>query len=304
MLLLALIACRGADESPKSAPGITTWDADISLDADYMVAEGETLIIEPGLTITLAEDVGLVVQGELLAMGTEEAPILFTGDPEARWRSIELGATATSASFEDVDDYASGSILEHAVVENATRGVSIAGSAPYVHAVTFQDNELPTTIETIGGAALLVSDGASPRIRDCTFTRNLANTFAFGGAIYVDDADPIVQDSVFTDNFASYGGAITTDRMASPIVGSAFEGNGTQSDGGAVSLISSVSALLNNQITGNYAVVGAAACMSAWTATHTRRPRCWTMSSPTTRPPRTSPTATPAASGRPSSATS
>lgn len=252
MLLILLVACRG-DQGAESASDVITWDSDRALEADTTVAAGSTLVIAPGVTISAAEGVRLIVQGELDARGDEDAPIVFTGDAEARWGGIEFQDGAVDAAFENFDSYVDGSILEHVVIEDATRGLALRGASPYLHAVTFQDNEIPSTVDTIGGAALLVADGATPRIRDCVFRRNVANAFAFGGAIYVDQADPIVQDATFEDNRSSYGGAIATDRMAAPIVGSVFTGNDSISDGGALSLVSTVSALLHDRVTENTA---------------------------------------------------
>lgn len=252
MLLFLLVACQG-DQVKQGGGDVITWDDDRVLEADTTVPAGQTLVIAPGVTVSAAEGVRLIVQGELVARGEEDAPIVFTGDPEARWGGIALEDGAVDADFEDVDAYVDGSILEQVVIENATRGLALVGAAPYLHAVTFQDNEIPSTVDTIGGAALLVADGAAPRVRDCLFQRNVANAFAFGGALYVDGADPIVQDSTFEDNSSSYGGAIATDRMAAPIVGSVFTGNDSISDGGALSLVSTVSALLHDTVSENTA---------------------------------------------------
>ncbi|HJN78196.1 MAG TPA: hypothetical protein QGF58_30065 [Myxococcota bacterium] len=74
----------------------------------------------------------MTVTGELVARGTE---ITFTGEG---WNAVVLtGATAT---FEDVDDFVSGSIIEHCVFEGGTRALTLQGASPYVHASTFRDN--------------------------------------------------------------------------------------------------------------------------------------------------------------------
>ena len=40
------------------------------------------------------------------------------------------------------------STVENAVIEGATRGMTITDSAFYVHAVTFRNNEIPPTVDT------------------------------------------------------------------------------------------------------------------------------------------------------------
>jgi hypothetical protein len=252
-MLLLVLACHAPDPAGDGAPTHVTWADDVTLDADYTVPPGNTLTIEPGVTVTAGLGVRLIVEGTLDARGEAESPITFTGDPEARWGGVLFANTAADATFEGVDEWAGGSIVASATVANATRGMEIDGVSPYLEGVSFLDNEIPATIETIGGAALLVENGAAPRIRGCTFQGNVANTFAFGGALYVDHADPILQGDTFTGNTGSYGGAIATDWMASPIVGSVFSENESQSDGGAISLVSSVGPLLGVQVTDNHA---------------------------------------------------
>ncbi len=77
--------------------------------------------------------------------------------------------------------------------------------------------------------------------------------FAFGGAIFSKGADPILQDNTFLNNSSSYGGAVSTEIMASPIVGNTFEGNSSLSEGGGMSVITTISAIANNRFTGNHA---------------------------------------------------
>lgn len=255
LLASSLLACSSPEDDSGSDLATIEWSGAVSLDADFVVASGETLVIAPGTTITAASGVTLVVEGELDALGTLDAPILFTaastdgtsGDASA-WGGIAFTSGAVSATFEGVDVYKSGSIIEHAVLEHATRALHVSGSSPYLHAVTFQSNEIPMTVDTVGGAGLLISDGSTTRVRDCTFEDNVANTFAFGGGVYVDRADPILQDNTLHGNSASYGGGLSTDLMASPIVGSWFDTNDSQSEGGAISLVSTVSALLGNTV--------------------------------------------------------
>ncbi len=120
-MLAFLLACQPIGTTVDDA-GNPIWNADITLDADVTVAAGETLTIEPGVTVTLAEGAALLVDGELNARGTADAPIVFTGDAAARWRSIVFGGDAVDAAFEGVDVFAGGSMVEHAVVEPLEAG--------------------------------------------------------------------------------------------------------------------------------------------------------------------------------------
>ena len=256
MYLLALVACtesESTDESGSGAETVTDWTEDQMFDADYTVAADESLTISPGLTLTFERNARLIVEGELIARGTESDEILFTGDAGARWGGIVFTEGSVDAEYADIGEYTGGSILEFVTVEKATRGVEIDDSSPYVHRVLLANNEIATTVETIGGAGMLVENGAQPRLRGVTFSENTANTFAYGGGLYVHHADPIIQDCAFESNVGSYGAGMSTDWMASPIVGSSFDLNESQSEGGGISLVSSVSAVLNNSFKHNLA---------------------------------------------------
>jgi hypothetical protein len=250
MILLALAACGGPDPADGDA-NVEVWSADVALSADHTVPAGTTLVVDPGVTVTFGEGVALIVEGELLARGEPDAPITFTGDVAARWAGIRFADPSVDATFTGVDVYEAGSVVENAVVEHATRGMVLESASPYLRAVTFRANEIPGGVDTVGGAGLLVKDGATPRIRECRFEGNSAKLFGFGGGLYVHHADPIVQDCDFVGNDSTYGGGLSTDWMASPIVGSRFEGNDSYSEGGGMSLVSTVSAVLANTVTGN-----------------------------------------------------
>ena len=98
-----------------------TIAADLTLTADcspYLAAgtsvilESATLTIEPGVEIWFPSDAQLIVQGQLLAQGTTEAPIAFRLNPdyEAPWGNIQF------------DQSFSPNIIRHALVEGASEG--------------------------------------------------------------------------------------------------------------------------------------------------------------------------------------
>lgn len=254
---------------PALASG-AEWSADIETDtvwtlaespyrlaADVTVGAGATLTLEPGVVVELAADVSLIVEGEFVAVGTADEPIVFTGASgeggPARWRSVWFRDSAVDATFVDLDDYESGSILSHCVLEHGTRALSLDAAAPYVHACTFRHNVFEA--EAVGGepagAALYIGPDSTPRVVGCDFTENQGTLGGHGGAVYVDDAAPILQDNRFSANLSAYGGALTTYRMVSPIVGNTFEDNEGQWEGGAVSMVSSSPAFLNNLVRAN-----------------------------------------------------
>jgi len=264
ILLLAALPARGMTVSSDIAED-TAWtaaDSPVRIEKDVAVKEGVTLTVEPAVRIELGPGVTLSVAGMLVARGKEGQEIVFAGveesGEEARWKSIRFLDSAVDATFEAVDDYAYGSIVEHCRFQHGTKALHLSAASPYIHECTFADNRTEFQADIKGGAAILVEGGSSARIRDCTFESNVADGFAYGGAVYVEAGDPILQDNVFTDNTAIYGGALCTNLTASPIVGNVFDGNraegSTESKGGAVALVSTVSAVMNNEMTGNRSV--------------------------------------------------
>ena len=273
LLLAALLAVSPARALEVSGPidADTAWvlaDSPIEVTADVTIAAGATLTVEAGVEVRFAADVTLRVQGGLVARGTDAAPVVLAGaspagggDP-ARWQGIVFEDTSEDARFEEVGRYAGGSIVEGCLLRDARRALSLLGASPYLHDSVLSANvfDCPDAIlagEIIenaqGGAALYVGPGSAPRVVGCVFEDNEAAFPCQGGAVYVDQADPLLQGNVFARNFSTYGGALATDRMAGPIVGNLFEDNEALSEGGGLAQISSCSALLDNVVRRNYA---------------------------------------------------
>lgn len=249
--MLILLACTAPVDTGTD---LTVWSGTVSLDRTTTIPNGEVLQIEPGTQVLMGPGVSLVIGGTLDARGTEAEPIVFGRlDPDEAWAGVVFNRPSTPATFTDLDRFEAGSILAYAELSGATRALALDGASPYLHALRVHDNTLPTGLDPLGGAGLLIMDGSTARVRDCVFTHNTAELFAFGGAVNVIAANPILQDNHFENNWSSYGGAVATESSASPIVGNTFIGNDTASEGGALSLVSSVSAVLHNTVTANNA---------------------------------------------------
>ena len=83
----------------------------------FTVAEGETLTIEPGVTLRFVTSSSLYVAGRLIAAGTPEQPITFTAvDPTpGSWGGINLIGTHTSPAM---------AVISHATIEYGGSGPS------------------------------------------------------------------------------------------------------------------------------------------------------------------------------------
>lgn len=254
-----ILGLAGTAEAKKTITSDTTWAASaspVAVDEDTTVAKGATLTIQPGVKVQLGLGVSITVEGALLARGTKDKQITFTGKlvsgKPARWKSILFADSSTDATYKEVDDYVSGSILEYVVLEYGTQAVKLVGASPHVSRCTFQNN-----VYTVGGgekrcgAAMLITKGSAPRVVGCTFKDNSGDSTAEGGAIFAEKAAPIIQDCTFSGNKSAYGGAVTTYNTYSPMVGNTFDKNSSTWEGGAVALLSSSQAFLNNKVTNN-----------------------------------------------------
>lgn len=256
-LVLSLASPARAEQVIKTD---TTWSVAGSPHAvseDTTVIQGATLTVEAGATVLLGDGVSLKVAGTLVARGSAEAPILFSGakladGSRARWGSLVFTSTSTSASYSTAGTHIAGSILERCTLEHAARAVQLEGASPHIERCTFRDNLYEAKTDPRGGAALMITGGAAPRVVGCTFSGNAA-PLAEGGAIYSNASSPLLQDNTFDNNSAVYGGALAATGLYSPVVGNTFSNNTASFEGGGASFISSAPAFLNNRVNGNYA---------------------------------------------------
>lgn len=90
---------------------------------NLVIGPGETLIIEPGVKVSLGSNLGIDVRGSLTALGTADEPIQFTSKSYlVPWRSLMF-----------IED--EGSVLKHAIIKEAENGLHISSSSPRVENV-------------------------------------------------------------------------------------------------------------------------------------------------------------------------
>lgn len=142
------------------------------LAGDLFVPWGKMLTIEPGVTIRAAGKYAIRVQGDLIAKGTAEQPVLFTPLKPAQpddWRGIE---------FMPQRGYSSGvkSVLEHCRIVNA-RAVDLARF----------DGEISSCVLENSLLGMRLRDGGRGRIRHNRFRLCLKGLVVDGGAGEVTD---------------------------------------------------------------------------------------------------------------------
>jgi len=129
---LSLIADLRVGEVPVGLSGVisvdTVWTVEESpytIVGALTVASGVTLTIDPGVTVELGSGVDLVVDGRLLAEGTEEARILFGRSGSSAWGKIDL----VGGNLE--------SRIAYADISGSSGNVDASGTFLYLNNVVF-----------------------------------------------------------------------------------------------------------------------------------------------------------------------
>ncbi len=124
------------------------------------IAANATVTLEPGTVLGFSPNRGLTVDGQLVASGTPERPIIFTGvnlESTFRWAGISINDKQSPA---DVTE------LRHCVLEFSRFGLVLDNASIPVVDCLIADNAGPG-IDLVGGS--------SPRIEGCTIAQNLGH---------------------------------------------------------------------------------------------------------------------------------
>jgi hypothetical protein len=177
----------------------TTWFAAASpyvLQGTISVPVGTTLRIEPGTVIQPRPGSRLVVQGQILAEGTQALPIAWDGEPEARWLGILFRGGQPGRV----------STLAHNRLSGAENGIEIDGASPRILQSLFARNLVGLRV---------VSPISMPRLDANAFRGNET------GALF-DEADVEIANGVFRGNKV----AIEANAAAPVVIGNDISGNG------------------------------------------------------------------------------
>jgi hypothetical protein len=226
-------------------------------------SEGPDTIIE-GFTITGGS--GTPIIGELTAGG---AMLIHNASPTV----INCMFTANSVTYGGAIDVENGSPTINGctfIANDATFGGAVAvfdADATVSHSA-FSGNT------AVNGGAIYLGYLNDATVTNCGFKANHASFR--GGAIFVDDGSPMIEQSSFVENTAVQGGAITVVIAKPSIIDGIFTANHGEHSGGAIynegaSPFISVSTFEGNSTNATsepppniFAVVGGGAMYSVW----------------------------------------
>lgn len=229
---------------------------------EITVPDGQTLTIEPGVEVVFIGHHKFNVQGRLLAVGTQQDPILFTAeDKNAGWHGVRFINTPSTNDTSKII-YCS---LKYGKA-NTGSGYDRSGGAIMINGFDkvlvsnslFEFNMTSGDVGTTGGPGVCIFYG-SPIITNSTFINNDGSAGS-AGAIKVDFAShAIISNNIISNNTSSYG-TIICGYLASnqpTISGNIISNNVATVGGGGILIYSSVKPRIeNNIIIHNQAPVG------------------------------------------------
>ncbi len=201
---------------------------------NFTVPSGRTLTIEPGVTVKIGSESGLIIKGTLKSDGTSNDNILWTSldTPAQSWKNIRIssGSAGSSVSYSrfeyggrffsdtEGEERAALSIVgnstpvSHSVFQNSfSAGLRLTSSDSSVSANTFSVGT--TTANNIG---LYATGGGAPTISGNTFSRNYTGLYTTGAGN--------ITNNVFENNI-DY--PVYSPSNAASFSGNSGSGNGT-----------------------------------------------------------------------------
>jgi len=191
--------------SAKLPAGTHIWENEISGTWDihgspYIVMgslnvpDGEILVIDSGVVVKFNTTEIFMIDGCILAEGTEQNPILFTAyDNSVRWGGLGWDETPVTNDT---------SKFKHCIFEYA-----------YGYGTEYGFN---------CGGAIAINMVDKIKITNCLFRHNLADKFTgnnpAGGAIVLGKSSIHISHCIFHDNAGSWGGALAICDNSNPVI--------------------------------------------------------------------------------------
>ena len=210
---------------------LTKENSPYIVEADCLVSEGDTLVIDPGVEVRFASGVddsgnkklySISISGSIEARGTAEEKILFTktddneGLQSEKWNSTtqryEYGTSywngiainGGSVSTENTYNYVSGNILEYCEFEYADTPLTIKAGA-YINKCHFHDcTDYVTKEGEASDSTVMVNNVFESGVRlrrKCLFVNNKVSTYFYTNEMYY---NTLIINNTFTDTSVTF----------------------------------------------------------------------------------------------------
>jgi len=234
LLIITMVPLLIIAQTPISpGPVAGTWNlagSPYMVNGEIYIDQSASLTIEPGVEVRFTGWYKFIVNGSLIAGGTESANILFTAnDTNIRWHGIRFIETEVFSILDYcIVEYGLTVLDETNYPDNAGGGILILNSPDA--SITLSNTDIQHNQAWYGGG--LECDNANPVIDNCNITDNTANTG--GGIELYSPCNPIVMNSTIAYNNAEiWGGGIEVSGQCFPeITGNTFIYNSSLHGGG------------------------------------------------------------------------
>jgi predicted outer membrane repeat protein len=265
---LAMVSYSSASTPVSGTIATSTWS---TANSPYIISDtlrvpvDATLRIEPGVDVIGTLNASMIVEGALLAIGTEIDSIRFlpdsiAGNPE--WHGIRFTAgNSSQITYARISGASSSTDPDYSDGCGAVAVNGFGTELRLQHSVLTGNSARPTASLSGGGGALSVTDGGNLKLTSCVIARN--TSAVSGGGIYANDGILILNSCrVISNTSQGNGGGLYSYQSDITLTNSEFTGNeavgttGAGIGGGAIHADQSALAMLTVEISGNEAPFG------------------------------------------------
>lgn len=265
-LLIVAIFTYQSIFSQTSVPGgivngiWTLAGSPYNVQGSIQIVNGDSLIIQPGVTVSFQGTYKLLILGKLKAIGTITDTITFTAaNTAAGWRGIRFDNTPSTndtsrimyckiqygnASGGTAPDQKGGGVyfnnFSKAVVSHSRIGNCTAdggGGGIYIETCNPSISNNSVSYNTCsfsqGGGGIYIKSG-SPIINNNIISNNIVTLSGgnCGGGIYISQGNPTIINNAIINNSAKYGGGLYHDFGSPSIINNTISNNSSNNGAG------------------------------------------------------------------------
>ncbi len=178
VVALVPVSAEGSERLVFSSSGSPYF-----ISGTFVVPSGSELVVEPGVEVQFARNASILAYGRFVAIGTKDAPIIFTSDSSMPTSSYWLGVRLLG-----------GGVVENATIEYAQSGLKCDSPSKInnviamtnLHGVYATSSCSITNLTSEGNFVGVYLDHAQAKISDCSFTEGKYGVYLYGAGAYAE----------------------------------------------------------------------------------------------------------------------